>query len=69
VRYIISVQQSGRVLPALQIPVWLIYLWVPVGFAVTGIQYAFTALKNVTSGDVYLSTRVLDGYEETETEV
>jgi len=69
VRYITSVAQSGRVLPALQIPVWWIYVWVPVGFGVTGIQYAFTAVKNVTEKDVYLSTRVLDGYEDTEVEV
>ncbi len=47
----------------------MIYLWVPVGLAVTGIQYLMTAIKNVVSRDVYLSTSVLDGYEEKETEV
>jgi len=67
--YIGQVESSGRVLPALQIPVYWIYLWVPVGFAITGVQYALTAVKNLTSHDVYLSTSVLEGYEEDETEV
>jgi len=69
IRYIGSVADSGRILPALQIPVWWIFLWVPLGLAVTGIQYLFTALKNLVSRDVYLSTQVLDGYDNDETEV
>ena len=67
--YITKVANSGRVLPALQIPVFWIFLWVPVGFAVTGIQYALTAVKNIVEKDVYLSTHVLEGYDESEFEV
>lgn len=67
--YIESVRESGRVLPALQIQVWWIYIWAPLGFAVTGIQYLLTAVKNVVEKDVYLSTNVLEGYEETEVEI
>ncbi len=67
--YVIGVYEKGRILPALGIPVWAAYVWVPIGFAVTGIQYALTAVKNVTSQDVYLSTAVMDGYRETEKEV
>lgn len=69
VRYIGKVQTSGRVLPALQIPVWWIFVWVPIGFFVTGTQYLLTAVKNFIEKDVYLSTNVIEGYEETETEV
>jgi C4-dicarboxylate transporter DctQ subunit len=69
VGYIGKVATSGRVLPALQIPVWWIYVWVPVGFFVTGSQYLLTAIKNIIEKDVYLSTVVLEGYDETETEV
>ena len=61
--------KSGRVLPAMQIPVYWIYLWVPVGFFITGVQYALTALKNVVQKDIYLSTHVLEGYEEDEIEI
>lgn len=64
VRYIGSVADSGRILPALQIPVWWIFIWVPLGLAVTGIQYLLTALKNLTSREVYLSTQVPDGYDD-----
>ena len=67
--YISDVAGSGRVLPALRIPVWWIYVWVPLGFFVTGTQYALTAIKNIVEKDVYLSTNVLEGYEETEVEI
>ena len=67
--YIGKVAKSGRVLPAMQIPVYWIYLWVPVGFFITGVQYALTALKNVVQKDIYLSTHVLEGYEEDEIEI
>nr|WP_205601014.1 TRAP transporter small permease [Halomonas socia] len=67
--YIQTTYSRGRVLPSLSIPVWIMYLWVPVGFTITGIQYLLTAFKNLTSRDVYLSTHVVDGYKDTETEV
>ncbi len=67
--YIMKVANSGRVLPALQIPVYMIFLWVPVGFAVTGIQYALTTVKNILEKDVYLSTSMLEGYDDDEIEV
>lgn len=69
IRYIGKVQTSGRVLPALRIPVWWIFVWVPVGFFVTGAQYLLTAIKNIIEKDVYLSTNVLEGYDETEVEI
>ena len=69
VRYIGKVQTSGRVLPSLQIPVWWIFIWVPVGFFVTGTQYLLTAIKNIIEKDVYLSTNVLEGHKETEVEI
>ena len=67
--YIVEVYESGRILPALGLPVFYIYLWVPVGFVMTGLQYAFTAVKNITHSDVYLSTNVKDGYADTEIEM
>ena len=65
-RYIAEVYASGRILPALGLPVFYIYLWVPFGFIMTGLQYAFTAVRNMTQSDVYLSTHVKDGYTDTE---
>lgn len=69
ITYIMKVAKSGRVLPAMQIPVYWIYLWVPLGFFVTGVQYALTAVKNVVQKDIYLSTHVLEGYDEDEIEI
>lgn len=67
--YIQTLYSRGRILPALGIEIWLIYVWAPVGFAITGIQYFLTAIKNLTSKDVYLSTGVVDGYADSESEV
>lgn len=67
--FITTMQSRGRVLPALNLPIWWIYIWVPVGFGITGIQYLLTAVKNITGKDVYLSTAMIDGYSDTETEV
>lgn len=67
--YILDLQSKGRVLPALGFPIWTIYVWAPLGFLITGIQYLLTAIKNLVSRDVYLSTGVVDGYKDTETEV
>ena len=69
ISYILTVAKSGRILPALQIPVYWIYLWVPVGLALTGLQYGMTAIRNMVSKDVYLSSQVLEGYADDEFEV
>lgn len=62
--YIQELYDRGRILPALGFPIWCIYLWVPIGFAVTGIQYLLTAIKNLTSTEVYLSTCVREDAPE-----
>jgi TRAP-type C4-dicarboxylate transport system permease small subunit len=67
--YLLTQASRGRVLPALQIPVWITLIWVPIGFFMTGAQYVLTAIKNMTSRDIYLSTSVLEGYEEDELEI
>lgn len=64
ISYVQSTYATGRLLPTLSIPVYLMFLWVPVGFFVTGIQYFFTGIKNLSSKTVYLSTQIQDGYED-----
>ena len=56
VQYILSMYTKGRVYPALGIPVYVSYLWVPIGLFVTGVQYALTFLKNLQEREIYLST-------------
>lgn len=54
--YVQRVHMLGRLTPALQIPIYLIYTIVPIGFALGGIQYARNFWINVKEKEVYLST-------------
>jgi len=67
--YVVSVYESGRIAAALRIPIYLTFVWVPIGFVITGIQYLLTAVANLTRPDVYISASVVDSYDETETKV
>ena len=58
VEYIINMASKNRVYPALGIPVWISYLWVPVGFFITAIQYLLTLIKNLQEKEIYLSSRL-----------
>lgn len=64
--YVERVARLGRVTPALQVPLYLTYLWIPVGFVITGIQYWLTVIRNLTAPDVYISWEQVDVYEESE---
>lgn len=64
VSYLLSLRSQGRIYPALGIPIYVSYLWVPIGLFVTGVQYALTAVKNFRSdGDIWLSTQLLERHE------
>lgn len=64
--YVAKVADTGRIAPSLRVPVYLTLLWVPVGFAITGIQYLLTAVMNLVRPDVYLSVAVVDSFDEGE---
>ncbi|WP_288942063.1 TRAP transporter small permease [uncultured Roseovarius sp.] len=66
--YLMTQASRGRLLPALQIPVWWIIVWAPLGFFLTGVQYALTAIKNAIHKDIWLSTSTLEGYDDTSEE-
>lgn len=66
--YVIGQAGRGRVLPALQIQQWWIIIWAPLGFFLTGLQYALTAIKNMTDENIWLSTSTLEGYDESKEE-
>ena len=68
-RYVAGVYATGRVSPSLRIPVFVTQIWVPFGFVVTGIQYIMTAVVNLTRPDVYLSSQVIDSYDDAESKV
>jgi TRAP-type C4-dicarboxylate transport system permease small subunit len=64
--YVARVAKLGKVTPSMQIPLYLTYLWVPLGFVITGIQYILTVVKNLRSDDVYISYEKIDSYDEGE---
>lgn len=66
--YVLTQASRGRLLPALQIPQWWIIVWVPLGFFLTGLQYALTAIKNAIDKDIWLSTNTLEGYDDSREE-
>jgi C4-dicarboxylate transporter, DctQ subunit len=64
--YVARLAKLGKVTPSMQIPLYLTYIWVPIGFVITGIQYFLTAFKNLQSPDIYISYEQIDSYEEVE---
>jgi TRAP-type C4-dicarboxylate transport system permease small subunit len=64
--YVARLAKLGKVTPSLQIPLYLTYLWVPIGFLITGIQYLLTVVQNLRSEDVWISYEQVDSYEEVE---
>jgi C4-dicarboxylate transporter DctQ subunit len=64
--YVARLAKLGKVTPALQVPLYLTYLWVPIGFVITGVQYLLTVIRNLRSEDVWISYEHIDSYEEVE---
>ncbi|SLN65675.1 2,3-diketo-L-gulonate TRAP transporter small permease protein YiaM [Roseovarius albus] len=67
--YVQKVASRGRITPALQLPLYLTYVWVVVGLALTSFQYALTALRNLNFAEeeIYVSYLEIDSYEDPET--
>ncbi|WP_293575099.1 TRAP transporter small permease [Phaeobacter sp.] len=67
--YVQKVASRGRVTPALQVPLYLTYVWVVLGLALTAFQYLLTALRNLNFAepDIYVSYLEVDRYEDPET--
>lgn len=58
-KYVLSVQKLGRVTPALQIPMYLIYATVPIGFLLGAIEYIRTFVMNAIDRDnLYLTSEI-----------
>jgi C4-dicarboxylate transporter DctQ subunit len=62
--YVARIERLGKVTPALQVPLYLTYIWVPIGFVITGLQYLLTIIKNLREKEVYMSYEHIDTYEE-----
>jgi TRAP-type C4-dicarboxylate transport system permease small subunit len=62
--YIGGLIDRGTVTPALRVPIWMTYIWVPVGFVITGIQYTMAIVRNLQEEEVYISYTEVDAYDE-----
>ncbi len=62
--YVSALQSRGRTSSALQIPLWIPYLCAPIGFALAGLQYWLTVLRNLVSPRLYRSFSELEAYDE-----
>ncbi|MBE1284197.1 MAG: TRAP transporter small permease subunit [Rhodobacteraceae bacterium] len=67
--YVQKVASRGRITPALQVPLYLTYVWVVAGLALAAFQYALTALRNLNFAEeeIYVSYLEIDSYEDPET--
>jgi C4-dicarboxylate transporter, DctQ subunit len=61
--YVSAIHDRGRTSSALQIPLWIPYLAAPIGFVLAGIQYWLTAIRNLTSRDIYRSFNEKEEYD------
>lgn len=58
--YTIFIIENGRVSNALRIPMYYVYIFVPIGLALTSLQYFLTMITNIVEEDVYVSTTKKD---------
>jgi TRAP-type C4-dicarboxylate transport system permease small subunit len=65
-QYLSGLIDRGTVTPALRVPLYVTYVWVPVGFVITGIQYLLAIVRNLQESDVYISFTEVDAYDEGE---
>lgn len=63
-QYDLALYSRGRTSSALQIPMWIVNLALPIGFSLAGIQYVLTILRNLISEGVYRSFREKEEYSE-----
>ena len=66
--YVQRTAARGKLTPALQVPLYLTYVPVVLGFFLSGVQYLLTVLRNLDFGDprVFASFSALDEYEDPE---
>jgi TRAP-type C4-dicarboxylate transport system permease small subunit len=45
--YVNRIMVSGRITPSLQFPMWILYIFVPIGFFLASLQYLVTIVMNI----------------------
>lgn len=61
--YLLNSYQKAHVTPALELPYWIFYIIIPIGFFMAGIQYIRTIIKNLVEKETWLSPDQQSEYE------
>ena len=61
--YVMQLKEINRQSPALQIEVYLVYMIVPIGFFMTGVQFFIRFIQNLLHDEIYLSYDVIEEKE------
>lgn len=62
--YVMVIQSRGRTSSSLHIPLWIVYMALPVGFILAGIQYVLTTIRNLVSRNIYRTFREKEGFDD-----
>ncbi|MBR7552655.1 TRAP transporter small permease [Allobacillus sp. GCM10007491] len=57
VQYVFILMETGRTTPALQVPYYLVSIFIPLGFFFAGIQYAMEAVLNIRNKELIDGTQ------------
>ncbi|GAB4362050.1 MAG: hypothetical protein Kow0060_18100 [Methylohalobius crimeensis] len=63
IQYVLNLATTGRIMPSLQLPLYLAYAVVPLGLFVGSAQYLLAGVRNLISKENYLSWHHKDEYE------
>ncbi len=58
--YVMQVKEINRQSPALQLEVYLVYMIVPIGFFMAGVQFFIRFIQNLLHDEIYLSYDVIE---------
>ena len=64
VLYEVQVRSIGQATPSLGIPLWTLYVLVPIGLFMAGLQYTLTTVRNLVSKELYRSFLEKETYED-----
>lgn len=65
--YVYNVYLNGRMSPVMRVPLYIIWVWVPIGLLMTDIHYTLAFIKNVIEDEVWISFEEQSEYEDLET--
>ncbi len=65
--YVFNVFTSGRMSPVMRVPLFYIWIWVPIGLLMTDIHYTLAFIKNIMEDEVWISFEEQSEYEDLET--